>query len=94
MPTTIYDSSLVTQRSRDKVIAQRIKQDTNNGKPIIVPQAGYGSYLLGEADNGNITYFRQVDSCMNVDLSCNCTGSTLVTASAPAPPLPLGPLLR
>lgn len=86
MPTTIYDSSLVTQRSRDKVIAQRIKQDTNNGKPIIVPQAGYGSYLIGEADNGNITYFRQVDSCMNIDLSCNCTGSTPVTASAPAPP--------
>ena len=49
MPTTIYDSSLVTQRNRDKVIAQRIKQDTNNGKPIIVPQAGYGSYLLGGA---------------------------------------------
>jgi hypothetical protein len=45
MPTTIYDSSLITQRSRDKVIAQRIKQHTNAGKPIIVPQAGYGSNI-------------------------------------------------
>jgi len=45
-----------------------------------VPQAGYGSYLLGEADNGNITYFRKVDGCTNIDLSCNCTGFT----SAPA----------
>lgn len=91
MPTTIYDSSLITQRARDKVIAQRIKQDTTNGKPIIVPQAGYGSYLLGEADNGNITFFRQVDNCMNVDLSCNCTGSTTVTSSGSAPaPAPSG----
>jgi hypothetical protein len=57
MPTTIYDSSLITQRSRDKVIAQQIKQATNAGNPIIIPQAGYGSYLLGEVDNGNITYF-------------------------------------
>ena len=89
MPTTIYDSSLITQRSRDKVIAQQIKQSTDNGKAIIIPQAGYGSYLLGEADNGNITYFRKADGCTNVDLSCNCTGSTTVTTSpAPAPPLP------
>jgi uncharacterized repeat protein (TIGR02543 family) len=85
MPTTIYDSSLITQRSRDKVIAQRIKQDTTNGKPIIVPQAGYGSYLLGEADNGNIAYFRKADGCTNVNLSCNCTGFTTVTTSAPSP---------
>jgi uncharacterized repeat protein (TIGR02543 family) len=88
MPTTIYDSSLITQRSRDKVIAQRIKQDTNAGKPIIVPQAGYGSYLLGEADNGNITYFRKVDGCTNIDLSCNCTGTTTVSSSSTPGPGP------
>jgi uncharacterized repeat protein (TIGR02543 family) len=88
MPTTIYDSSLITQRSRDKVIAQRIKQDTDSGKPIIVPQAGYASYLLGEADNGNITYFRQVDGCTNIDLSCNCTGYTAATTSSGSGPAP------
>jgi hypothetical protein len=82
MPTTIYDSSLVTQRSRDKVIAQHIKQATNSGNPIIIPQAGYGSYQLGEVDNGNITYFRRIDGCTNVNLSCNCTGSTTVTTSS------------
>ena len=91
MPTTIYDSSLITQRSRDKVIAQRIKQDTNAGKPIIVPQAGYGSYQLGEADNGNITYFRRIDGCTDINLSCNCTGSTTVTTNGSAPaPAPSG----
>ena len=86
MPTTIYDASLVTQRSRDKAIAQQIRQATIAGNPIIIPQAGYGSYLLGEVNNGNITYFRKVDGCTDINLSCNCTGSTTVTASAaPAP---------
>ena len=90
MPTTIYDSSLITQRSRDKVIAQQIKQATDSGKPIIIPQAGYASYLGGEAENGNITYFRKADGCTNVDLSCNCTGSTTVTTSSGSAPGPSG----
>jgi uncharacterized repeat protein (TIGR02543 family) len=92
MSTTNYSASLITQRNRDKVIAQRIKQDTDAGKPIIVPQAGYGSYLLGEATNGNITYFKRVQGCTDINLSCNCTGSTTVTTSAPAPsPAPVPP---
>ena len=85
MSTTNYSASLITQRNRDKVIAQRIKQDTDAGKPIIVPQAGYGSYLLGEATNGNITYFKRVQGCTDINLSCNCTGSTTVTTSASTP---------
>jgi len=89
MSTTIYDASQITQRNRDKAIAQRIKQDTDAGKPIIVPQAGYGSYLLGEATNGNITYFKKVQGCTDINLSCNCTGSTTVTTNTPAPaPVP------
>ena len=76
MPTTIYNSSLITTRNRDKVIAQQIKQANNSGNPIIIPQAGYGSYLLGEVDNGNINYFRKTNGCTDVNLSCNCTGYT------------------
>jgi hypothetical protein len=93
MSTTIYDASQITQRNRDKAIAQQIKQATDAGKPIIIPQAGYGSYLLGEATNGNITYFKKVQACTDINLSCNCTGSTTVTTSAstPAPtPTPSG----
>jgi hypothetical protein len=89
MPTTIYDSSLITRRSRDKLIAQQIKQATDSGKPIIIPQAGYGSYLLGEAHNGNITYFRRANGSTNVNLSCDCASSTTATTSSapdPAPP--------
>ena len=95
MSTTNYSASLITQRNRDKAIAQRIKQDTDAGRPIIVPQAGYGSYLLGEATNGNITYFKKAQGCTDINLSCNCTGSTTVTTSVPAPtptpPTPSGP---
>jgi uncharacterized repeat protein (TIGR02543 family) len=92
MSTTIYDASQITQRNRDKAIAQQIKQATDTGKPIIIPQAGYGSYLLGEATNGNITYFKKVQACTDINLSCNCTGSTTVTTSAPAPaPVPPTP---
>jgi len=91
MSTTIYDASQITQRNRDKAIAQQIKQATDTGKPIIIPQAGYGSYLLGEATNGNITYFKKVQACTDINLSCNCTGSTTVVTSAPAPtPTPSG----
>ena len=88
MPTTIYDASQVTQRSRDKAIAQQIRQATIAGNPIIIPQAGYSSYLLGEVNNGNITYFRKVDGCTDINLSCNCTGSTTVTESSGSAPAP------
>jgi hypothetical protein len=80
MPTTIYDSSLLTQRKRDKLIAQQIRQANNAGQPIIVPQTGYASYYGGEADNGAITYFRKVGECTNVNVSCNCAGQ-ITTAS-------------
>jgi hypothetical protein len=82
MPTTIYDSSLLTQRKRDKAIAQQIFQANRAGQPIIVPQSGYGSYLGGEADNGAITYFRKVGECTDVNLSCNCSGQISTTSSS------------
>lgn len=85
MSTTIYAASQITQRNRDKAIAQQIKQATNAGQPIIIPQTGYSSYLLGEATNGTITYFRRAQGCTDIDLSCNCTGITVITTSAPAP---------
>jgi hypothetical protein len=49
MPTTIYDSSLITQRKRDKLIAQQISQANRAGQAIITPQTGYASYYAGEA---------------------------------------------
>lgn len=73
MPTAIYDSSLLTQRRRDKAIAQQISTANRNGTSIITPQAGYGAFHFPEQDNGAITYYRKGDGCTNVNTSCNCT---------------------
>jgi len=35
MPTTIYDSSLLTQRKRDKLIAQQIVQANRAGQLLL-----------------------------------------------------------
>ncbi len=72
MPTTIYDSSLLTQRRRDKAVAQQVFNANRLAVPIIIPQAGYGSYLLGEVENGNITYYRKGEGCTDINVSCNC----------------------
>ena len=84
MPTTIYDSSLITQRKRDKAIAQQIYRANTSGNPIIIPQAGYGSYYQGESKNGGITDYRK--GCPP-DVSCNC--SSKPTESVPT--VPTGP---
>ncbi len=76
MPTTIYDSSLLTQRKRDKAIAQEIRRANTAGQAIIKPQTGYASYYGGEAANGAITYFRKEGACTNVNVSCNCDTAT------------------
>jgi photosystem II stability/assembly factor-like uncharacterized protein len=78
MPTAIYDSSLLTQRRRDRAIAQQIFNSNKAGSPIIIPQAGYGSYQLGEASNGGITYFRKDEGCTSINVSCNCVGQNSI----------------
>ena len=72
MPTAIYDSSLLTQRKRDKLIAQQVRRANNSGQSIITPQTGYGSYYGGDVANGNITYFRKEGQCTGINPSCNC----------------------
>jgi Leucine-rich repeat (LRR) protein len=72
MPTTIFDSSLITQRNRDKAIAQNVKQRNTEGLPIITPQTGYGSYTISDVDNGQITNYKKVGPCTTVDLPCTC----------------------
>jgi hypothetical protein len=79
MPIAIYDSSLLTQRRRDRVIAQQIFNSNKSGSPIIIPQAGYGSYQLGEAKNGAITYFRKGEGCTSINVSCNCVGQNSIS---------------
>ena len=72
MPTTIYDASQITKRNRDRIIAQQVQQRNATGQPIIVPQAGYASYVMEEKDNGAITDFRKVGECTNINPACSC----------------------
>lgn len=72
MPTTIYDSSLLTTRKRDKAIAQEVQQRNAAGEAIITPQAGYAAYNGGEADQGAVNYYRKVGGCTFVSPACAC----------------------
>ena len=72
MPTTIYDSSLITQRLRDKLISRQVYTANKLGNSIITPQSGYASYYSAEVSNGNITYYRKEGQCTNINSSCNC----------------------
>ncbi len=86
MPTTIYSSSLITQRSRDKIIAQEVQNKNNRGLPIIIPQAGYGSYIIENKDNGSINDYRKNGSCINIDPACTCNTSISTSNISPIPP--------
>lgn len=84
MPTTIYDASLITTRSRNKTIAQQVQQNNMLGNPIIVPQTGYGSYTAAEYLNGAITDFKKIGSGTFVNRACRC--SVTSAADQPDPP--------
>ena len=77
MPTTIYDSSLITQRRRDKAISGSFINRIQNP---INPTTGYGP-LLGISDqsiintvkNGQMTEYRKNDGgCTTVNVGCPC----------------------
>jgi hypothetical protein len=77
MPTTIYDSSLITQRRRDKVVSgsfiNRIQNPTN-------PTTGSAPYLgitqqsiINTVKNGQMTEYRKNDGgCTTESLGCPC----------------------
>ena len=78
MSSYMLSSSFLTQRLRDKAIAQQIQQKTQAGKPIIIPQAGYGSYTGGDADNGSINTYNKVQGCTIVNVACQCASIKIV----------------
>ncbi len=68
----MLSSSFLTQRLRDKAIAQQVQKSNKAGKPIIIPQAGYGSYTTPDVDNGAINAYNKVQGCTTVDIACQC----------------------
>jgi len=81
MPTTIYDSSLITQRRRARTesgsFITRIQNPTNPTNPT----TGYGPILgisqqsiINQVKTGNMAFYRKNDGgCVNVSIGCPCT---------------------
>ena len=83
MPTTIYDSSLITQRRRAKAesgsFITRISP-WNSNNPTNQPNTGYAPMLgiwdqsiINTVKNGNMRFYRKGDGgCTTVSNGCPC----------------------
>ena len=89
MPTTIYDSSLITQRRRDKAISGSFIGRIQNP---IDPTTGSAPYLgiteqsiINTVKNGQMKEYRKNDGgCTTLDLGCPC----MPIVDSPNPLLP------
>ncbi len=76
MPTTIYDSSLITKRKQDKTIANsfitRIQTPTNPSTGS-APLLGITEQsIINEVRMGQMTAYRKDDGCTSVNKGCPC----------------------
>jgi hypothetical protein len=76
MPTTIFDSSLITQRNRNKTIANSFISRIQNPSPVngSAPLLGITEQsLINSVINGQSTYYRKTNNgCTSVNLGCPC----------------------
>jgi hypothetical protein len=77
MPTTIYDSSLVTQRRKDKAesgsFLSRINNATNPNTGYAPSLGIYNQSIINTIKNGTMKYYRKNDSgCTNISNGCPC----------------------
>ena len=87
MPTTIYDSSLLTKRRGDKVIANsfitRISPP-NNGRPTTgsAPYLGVTQQsIINNVKQGQMMEFRRCDGTTLVDIGCPCLAANTAVAN-------------
>ena len=77
MPTTIFDSSLITQRNKNKAIANSFISRIQNPSPVngSAPLLGITEQsLINSVVNGQITYYRKNNSgYTTINLGCPCT---------------------
>ncbi len=86
MPTTIYDSSLITQRKRAKAesgsFISRISpwnippagSSTNQPNTGYAPALGiYDQSIINQVKNGNMAFYRKGDGgCVTISNGCPC----------------------
>jgi hypothetical protein len=78
MPTTIYDSSLITKRLRSKVestsFISRIQNVTNPNTGYAPALGIYDQSIINTVINGQMKEFRKNDGgCTTVDIGCPCS---------------------
>ena len=76
MPTTIYDSSLITKRAQAKTIAKSFLQRLNTNGTVnqttsYGPQLGISSdSIINEVKNGTMKYITKCDGATNINAGC------------------------
>ena len=76
MPTTIYDSSFVTQRNKNKIIANSfINRIENPSNPTTgsAPTLGITQQsIINEINSGRLIQVRKNNGCTVIDYGCPC----------------------
>ncbi len=90
MPTTIFDSSLITQRNKNKTIANSFISRIQNPSPVngSAPLLGITEQsLINSVVNGQSIFYRKTDSgCTSVNLGCPCAvQSNTIISVTPGP---------
>ena len=74
MPTTIYDSSLITQRQKDTIIStsflNRLKRSTTGSAPLLGISA---QSIINSVNTGKMSDYRKNDGgCIIINPGCPC----------------------
>lgn len=77
MPTTVYDSSLITQRRKDKAesgsFINRITNATNPNTGYAPLLGIYDQSIINTVKQGNMKYYRKGDGgCTTINNGCPC----------------------
>ena len=75
MPTTIYDSSLITQRRQVKVESGSFLNRIASNNTSYAPALGiWDQSIVNSVKNGQMKYYRKVEGSTNINTGCPCNG--------------------
>jgi hypothetical protein len=96
MPTTIFDSSLITQRNKNKAIANSFISRIQNPSPVngSAPILGISEQsLINSVINGQSTYYRKTNNgYTSVNLGCPCSIQSNIIVSGDGGGIVPGPV--
>jgi hypothetical protein len=93
MPTTIYDSSLITQRHKAKAesdsFLSRIQNPVNPTTSYGLLAGIYDQSIINSVNNGQMKFFRKAEGCTVISNGCPCPPlSNEDTVTIPPGPIP------